>query len=136
MKKMLLSLALLAPICAQADSLKTFTDVAYATAKGKKLTFVINVAKCTMENPPQIIASLRPNEVMVINNNRVTASERHFTINNPAFPGTAVYEYIKINITADNNVSLGLTTLNATDYSQLRTMKVDCQLNEGLKVYD
>lgn len=136
MKKMLLSLAFLAPICAQADSFKTFADVAYATAKGKKLTFVVNIAKCNMDNPPQIIASLRPNAVMIVNNNRITASERHFTINSPAFPGTAVYEYIKINITSDNNVSLGFTTLNATDYSQLRTMQVDCQLNEGLKVYD
>lgn len=137
MKKISLMLSLLLPLCAQADNLKTFSEVEKAISKGKKLAFVLNLAKCDMELPAPVTVTLRPDSVMLMGNNKITTSHRHFTINNPSYPNTAVYDYTKISINAENEVAVAFTTLNAEDYDPLgKTITTICQLNDGVVVYD
>lgn len=131
-----IALSSLLSFAAQADHLSSFDDVAKAIAQGKRITFVLDLSKCTSDKPQPIIGSITPNAILLINNNRITASDRHFTMNNPAAPNSAVFDYTKYNITADNNVSIKTMTINASNYDLLASYQVDCQLNKGFSVFN
>ena len=136
MRRIVLAAVALFSLNAHADELKTFADVASALSQGKKITFVMDLQQCRADKPlPAVVGSVTPNAIMMIASERITASDRHFTLNNPAAAGTAVFEYSKYDIRAEGSVSIKATTLDAANYQQLASVQVDCGLGEGFRVF-
>ena len=53
----------------------------------------------------------------------------------PMGRGTPIFENIKYNIDTDGNAHVKITVMNATSYEKLSTMQINCQLNDGFKVF-
>ena len=136
MKKTMLSALALLSLTVQANELPTFNDIANVVSEGKPITFVVNFKECSPQNHmPAIVASITPNAVMVINNNRITASDRHFTMDDPIARGTPVFDYSKFNIDAEGGASIKITMMNASTYEILGGMQINCELGKGFKVF-
>lgn len=136
MKKIALSALALFSLSVQADELSTFSDVAATVSQGKPVNFVIHFKECVSQTPlPAVTASITPNAVMVIANSRITASDRHFTLDDPSARGTPVFDYSKFNIDSEGKVSINVTIMNARNYEVLGTHAINCQLGEGFKVF-
>jgi hypothetical protein len=136
MNKMVLSVLALLSSVVHADQLATFTDIADAVSQGKKITLVMNLQECTSQNPMgSIIGSVTPNAFIVIGNNRITTSVRHFTLESPFARGNPTFEFVKYNINSDGSVSIKNTVMNATNYQQLATFQIDCTLSKGFKAF-
>lgn len=138
MQKITLSALALFSSMIHAEQLSTFSDIADAVAQGKKITLVMHLQECSSQKKPPypITGSVTPNAFMVINNNRITASDRHFTLDNPMTTGNPTFEHIKYNINLDGSVSIKNTIMNATNYQQIVSFQIDCELNKGLKAFD
>lgn len=136
MKKIALSALALISFGVQADELSTFKDVADAVSLGKQITFVINFKQCTSEMPlGSSTVSISPNAVAVIGNNRITASDRHFTLDDPMARGTPLYDFSKYNINSEGGASIKITVMNASNYEKLASYLINCELGEGFKVF-
>ncbi|AMQ28101.1 TPA: VirK family protein [Legionella pneumophila] len=137
MKKMFLAVFTLCSFTAQAAvELKTFQNIVDAIAEGKRITFVISLKKCTSEMPlSSAIVSVTPNAVMVVGDNRVTASDRHFTLDDPVARGTPMFDYSKFNLDSEGDASIKTTVLNASSYERLGSYQMNCKLGDGFKVF-
>ena len=136
MKRIFFSALVLLSFAVQADELASFNEVTKVVSQGKPITFVINLRECSFEMPlPVVTASITPNAVMIINNKRITASDRHFTLDNPLARGVPVFDYNKFDIDADGSASMTLTMMNAVSYEVLGTHEVKCSLGKGFKVF-
>jgi len=136
MKKLTMALLTTMAFSAQAAELATFPEAANAVAQGKQLTFVWKIKECTSEQKlPEMVSSIKPNAVMLINNRAITASDRHFTINDPFQPGQPVFDYTKHVLTADGQAGLHVTVMRASDYSIVKEFQVDCELGKGLQIF-
>lgn len=82
-----------------------------------------------------VTASVTPNAVMMIANSRITASYRHFTLDDPSARATPVFDYSKFNIDSQGKASIKITRMNATNYEVLGTHSISCQLGDGFKVF-
>lgn len=136
MKKLAIALFAGLAFSAQAGELTTFPEVAEAVAQGKQITFVWRTKECTSEQTlPDMVSSIKPNAVMLINNRAVTASDQHFTLNDPFLPGQPAYDYTKHFLGADGQAWLRVSVLHATDYSIVKEFTVECELGKGLHVF-
>ncbi|HAT1594933.1 TPA: VirK family protein [Legionella pneumophila] len=137
MKKMFVAVFALCSFTAQAAvELETFQNVVDAIEEGKRITFVINLKKCTSEMPlNSAIVSVTPNAVMVVGDNRVTASDRHFTLDDPMARGTPMFDYSKFNLDSEGEASIKTTVLNASSYERLGSYQMNCKLGDGFKVF-
>lgn len=137
MKKMFFVVFFLCSLAVQAGELGNFQDIVDAVSAGKRITFVINLKKCISEMPlnPAIV-SVTPNAVMVAGNNRVTASDRHFTLDDPVARGTPMFDYSKFNLDSEGDASIKTTVLNASTYERLGSYQMNCKLGEGFKVFE
>ncbi|HGB7250918.1 TPA: VirK family protein [Legionella pneumophila] len=137
MKKMFLAVFTLCSFTAQAAvELKTFQNIVDAIAEGKRITFVISLKKCTSEMPlSSAIVSVTPNAVMVVGDNRVTASDRHFTLDDPVARGTPMFDYSKFNLDSEGDASIKTTVLNASSYERLGSYQMNCKLGDGFKAF-
>ncbi|KTD61420.1 VirK family protein [Legionella spiritensis] len=136
-KTTLMVAAALFSLSARAVELPTFSDVAAAVKEGKQLTFVVTLNACETDFPVpgENVSSVTPNAAMVVNNERVTASDRHFTMNDPSMPGTPVYGYSKFNVNVDGSATMNATIMKAVDYSRVGAFEVRCTLGKGMKVF-
>jgi hypothetical protein len=82
-----------------------------------------------------LVGSVRPNAFLVVDNNRITASDRHFILENPIARGKPIFEFIKYNINSNGNVSIKNTVMNAINYEQITSYQVECKLNNGFKAF-
>lgn len=137
MKKMILSALIVLSSAAHAEQLATFTDIADSISQGKKITLVMNIQECNAQKAPanSIVASVQPTAFLVIDNNRIATSLKHFTLDNPLARNNPVFEFVKYNINADGSVSIKNTVMNASNYQQLASFQIDCALNKGFKVF-
>lgn len=120
----------------QAAELVTFKDVAEAVQQGRQLTFVTAFNACESDVTfPDVSFSIKPNAAAVIAGIKVTASDRHFTLNDPALPGIPAFGYSKFDIDTQGNASLKVTLMRAADYSKVDEFQVRCQLGKGMKVF-
>ena len=84
MKKIAFSALALFSLAVQAKELTSFADISDAIGQGAKLTFVLNSINCTAEVPlSPFVASYSPEAALIIGGNRITASYRHFTLDDP-----------------------------------------------------
>ncbi len=135
MRKIVLAVLALFSFAAQADELSTFNDIATVISKGKPVTFVISFKKCSSQMPlPPIVASITPNAIMIVDNKRITASDRHFTLDDPVARDMPVFDYSKFNIDSDG-ASIKMTMINASNYEILGSHLISCGLGEGFKVF-
>ncbi|WP_392537427.1 VirK family protein [Legionella sp. 227] len=137
MIKMIISALLISSSVVHAEQLTTFTDIADSISQGKKITLVMNIQECNAEklSSNSIIASVQPNAFLVIDNNRIAASVKHFTLDNPLARGNPVFEFVKYNINSDGSVSIKKTVMNANNYQQLASFQIECALNKGFKAF-
>lgn len=136
MKKQLMSIFALLSLSVHASELSTFSEVADAVVGGKQLSFVVSLKACESESStPDIKTSFRPNAVMLIANNRVAASDKHFTMDNPHFLRNPTIEYVKYNINADGSAEVQVTVMGARDYHPVDRHQFHCQLGKGLQVF-
>ncbi|QRN04429.1 VirK protein [Legionella sp. MW5194] len=130
-----LAAALLA-FSAEASDLSSFAEVAEAVKQGKALSFVTALNACESDIPSaDVTTAITPNAVMLVNGSKVTASDRHFTINDPSLPGEAVFGYSKFEIHASGAATVKITLLRAADYSKIREFQMRCELGKGFKVF-
>ncbi|CDZ77480.1 VirK protein [Legionella massiliensis] len=134
LKKIIFPVLALFPLAIQAAELKTFPEVAQAVSAGKDLVFVVSLQDCDA-SLGNIRVSVKPNALMLIADKRVTASDRHFTLDEPGYSGTAVYDYAKFNINADGSAELHMTIMDAKDYHPFSSRKINCELAKGMKVF-
>ncbi len=134
---MFLAVFTLCSFTAQAAvELKTFQNIVDAIAEGKRITFVISLKKCTSEMPlSSAIVSVTPNAVMVVGDSRVTASDRHFTLDDPVARGTPMFDYSKFSLDSEGDASIKTTVLNASSYERLGSYQMNCKLGDGFKVF-
>lgn len=137
MKKILLPILTTLALSIQAAELTTFSEVANAVSQGKQLTFVVALNACQPNlSTAEIKISIRPNAIMLIDGKRVTASDKHFTLDEPMLPGKPAIDYSKFNINADGSVGLQITVMDAKDYHLVTNQKLNCELGKGLQVFD
>ena len=133
MKKQLMSILALLSFSVHASELSTFAEVADAVVGGKQINFVVSFKDCETENPTaNIKASFRPHALMLIANNRVTASDKHFTLDNL---GNPIIEFVKYNIHADTSVEVQVAIMNAKDYHPVERHQLHCQLGKSFQVF-
>ncbi|RAP38651.1 hypothetical protein B1207_01870 [Legionella quinlivanii] len=136
MKKTVLSLMAAAAFSVQAAELASFPEVADAVSHGQVLSFVWSVKNCVSEMPlPDVTTSIQPNAIMLIAGQLVTASDRHFTLNDPFLPGTPAFGYSKFELTADGKAALKITLMRAADYSKVKEYSIQCHLGNGLNIF-
>lgn len=136
MKKSFFTLFCLGVSSAYSQELVTFQDIANAVDSGKQITFVFHLKKCSSEMPvPSSYIALTPNAVMVVNDHRVTASDRHFTLDNPMARGAPTFDFTKFNLDSEGGVSIKTTVLNANTYEKLGSYQFNCELGAGFKVH-
>ncbi len=137
MKKMVICLFGLCSYAAQAHELSSFSDISAAVLSGKHVKFVIDVNECKSpllkKYRPKI--SITPNAIMILES-RITASDRHFTMDDPSAPGKPTYGYSKFNINDDGTATTKITVMNAINYESIASYQIDCQLGNGFKVFD
>ncbi len=98
----------------------------------------MELQKCTLpSNMPSIemTASVKPNAFLVIDNKRITASDRHFTLDNPNSRDTPVFEFVKYTITSEGKATIKNTVLNASTYQPVASFQIECEFNNGLKAF-
>lgn len=136
MKKILVSILTLSSFAVNADELSTYAAVADAVAQGKKITFVLDFKECTSRTSfGDAIASITPSAIIAIGNTRITASYRHFTLDDPEHSGSPVFEHSKFNINPEGTATIKTTVINAVSYAQLGSYFVHCHLGKGFKAF-
>ncbi|WED43504.1 VirK family protein [Legionella cardiaca] len=137
MKKYFTTILAILSLNSYAEELKSFSAVAKAVTTGKLLTFVWTAKACTSDSKlPDVITAVKPNAIMLIANQRITASDRHFTMNDPALPDTPAFIYSKFNLRADGQAMLTMTLMQAKDYSSVKSYQIQCTLGSGLTIFD
>ncbi|MFC3908405.1 VirK family protein [Legionella dresdenensis] len=137
MKKILLAAAASLALNAHAAELKQFGEIANAVDNGKQLTIVIKLKQCEADIPVMDISTaVTPNAMMRVGDKMITASDRHFSLNDPMANGLPTFGYVKYTLLADSRASVKVTLMHATDYSKIAEYEIRCQLGEGLSVFD
>jgi len=135
MKKIMSIFLAFFAITSQAAEIKNYEEAVNAVDSGQTLRFVFHINECQAEVPfPKMTISLKPNAVMVLNN-KITASDRHFTMDAPMNKGTAVYGYKKINLYSDGQVLLRIDLMEADGYGLLSQYSLRCILGKSMKLY-
>lgn len=136
MKNIVLLALLLFCFASKANELPNFKEIQHAITEGKKITFLINLGKCSSEKPlGDITISTTPNAFMMIGNERITTSKRHFTLDNPRAPNIPLFQYAKYTINSDGTVVIKLTLMKAFHYTKLNQSQIQCSLSEGFKAF-
>ncbi|MCE0723442.1 VirK family protein [Legionella resiliens] len=137
MKRMILSALFALSSVVHAEQLTTFTDMADAISQGKKITLVMSIQECSSQKMPSssLIGTAQPDAFLIIDNNRITTSISHFTLDSSIARGNPTFEFVKYSINADGSVSIKNTIMNAINYQQLASHQIDCTLNKGFKVF-
>lgn len=122
-----------------ADELHNYNETKLAVITGKTIHITIDFEKCATTNKKisrsMIVGVFTPNEIQIVNDN-IATSFMHFTLNNPAFPGKAVYEFVRYTITGNNDVNLTAQALDATNYKPVSdTISFNCKIESGARIY-
>ncbi|WP_131782293.1 VirK family protein [Legionella gresilensis] len=138
MKKLVLATTMgLVLSTSYAAELKSFDQVSKAVSGGKGLTYVLNLNECQSNLPAQdIITSVKPDAFMVINKQRITAAFQHFSLNQPGAVGLPTFTNAKYDISADGKANIKITIMKAADYSAIMEYSLQCELGQGLTVFD
>ncbi len=134
--KLIFPALVLLSFATEAAELKTFSEIVKGVEQGSQLTFVLRFKDCQANNSlSDLQVSVRPNDVMVVRDERVTASNKHFTLNQPNYPNTPVIDFSKYDIKADGSTELQMTSMDARDYKVLASTRINCELGKGFKVF-
>jgi len=119
-----------------ADELVNFSAATKAISEGRRITFVVDFKQCSAQMPlPVAMASITPNAVLVVGGNRITASDRHFSLDDPSARGLPTFSYSKFNINSEGTASMNITVMSAVNYEQLNAYQINCNLGEGFKIF-
>ena len=136
MKKLTLALLASMAFSAEATQLTQFSQVAEGVKQGKEMSFVLTVKDCETDFPSSdITTSLKPDAFMLIGDDRVTASQRHFTLDDPSMGGEPAFGYGKYMIYKDGTVTVKITLMRAADYSKVKDYQIRCELGHGFNVF-
>lgn len=139
MKRLLSVFLLMGTGAAYTAELVLFDDIKEAAAVGKPIHIVTDFSQCNLSTPNSTPSSrlgvFTPNQLQVTDTT-IASSFKHFTLNNPKHPNTAVYEFVRYTLKNDNTLDLSYQTLNATTYAPLgEKMSMSCKMGAGVKVY-
>lgn len=118
----LLSTLISLPVIASTQELPNYSEILNAVENGKKITIVVNFTNCSSDiKNIKGLGYYSPQSIM-LHNNKITFSDKHFTTHNPLYENKAVLEYVKYNINED---SVDLTTefVNPVNYQQITELK-------------
>jgi len=119
-----------------AKQLKSFDAVKQAINSGQQLEFVTELNHCSPALKKKITGSFKPNSVIIIGDNRIIASHKHFTLSHNEPKGMPIFEFIKYTLTPDNTLTLAKTVLDAKTLAPTgKTTKLTCKLQEGARIY-
>lgn len=135
-KKIIPSALILLTLASEAAELKTFPEIAEALKQGSELVFVLALKDCKAATPlADLKVSVKPNAFMLVGDKRVTASDKHFTLNEPRYPDSAIIDFAKYDINADGSAELRMTVMDARDYKILARNKINCELGKSFQVF-
>jgi hypothetical protein len=122
-----------------AQELKDYDQIQAHLEKGDVIHIKVDFSQCTSNGVRRLqsapVAVYTPDAVQIANDN-IATSLQHFTLDNPTYPGKAVYEFIRYTFTNDNVLTLTNQTLDATNYSPLGDpMTMVCKLRAGAQVF-
>ncbi|KTD08548.1 VirK family protein [Legionella jamestowniensis] len=137
MKKFFIAVCAMLSVGSYAGELSSFSEVATAVGSGKQLTFVWTLKNCSSEvNLPDIVTAIKPNAVMLIGEKRITASDTHFSLNEPSLPNKPSFTFSKYNLQDDGQALLDITIMKAENYKKVSNYQIRCELGKGLAVFD
>lgn len=123
-----------------ASELIAFHSIQDAISNGEKINFVIESAKCNLDgNKPsdEVLSSFIPDSIIVIKNKKITATNLHFTLNNPSHNNSPIYEYIKYDLASNGKFTLDLTLLSSITMEPLVYQStLTCTLGAGLRIFN
>lgn len=144
MRKLYITLIVLAPLTLYAKDLKSFKAIKEAVLSGQSIAVRTDFDKCASKTKMPISGIFFPKSIMVVKKEleygkekiapNIAFSNLHFTIRG----GVAHYESITYKLTPNNNLQLKTLTLNPQTFAPLKSKKpsiIHCQLNEGAFVY-
>jgi hypothetical protein len=139
MKKLILFFLLFITPYSFAEELHNYNDIRTSIINGKKIRIVMELSQCSNSNnlahSTMNIGVFTPNAMQVTNDHIVT-SFIHFTLNNPKFAGTPVYEYVTYTLYTDNNMKVTEQVLEPALHSPITDLySFKCKLDAGVKIY-
>lgn len=137
MKKLLLLLSMLSFSTVYAAPLSSYADVKNAVTSGKNIHIVVDFNQCAdrQDADMQITGVFSPKSLLIVNEHIATSS-RHFTLNHPRFKDQPVFEYIRYTFNENDELVLQATTLDARNQEILKKgHPVRCKIGQGVSVY-
>ncbi len=140
MKKIIFLALCFIATAANAFEIKEYNFLRLFAARGVVLHIAVDFSQCTVTSATSptatsSVAMFTPSSLQIADDN-IATSFKHFTLDDPAYPGKAVYEFVRYTFTADNSLALTSQTLDATNYALLGDpVKLTCKLGSGVRVF-
>lgn len=120
-----------------AAELQRFDEVKKIASVGQAIHIVTDFSQCNMtsinSSAPTRLGVFTPEQLQVVDT-YIASSFMHFTLNNPKFPNTPVFEFVRYTLKDDNSLDLSYQTLNATTYAPLSDkVSMNCKMGAGIK---
>lgn len=138
MKKIIMMLATCLAFSCYADELTTFYAAARAIENGKIPNFVIDLENCTTDGqiPADTLAVVRPDAAMIVEGgSQITATHRHFTLDQPAMRGIPTFVNSKYRIEKYGKATIKVTLMKAQDFTKVAEIEISCQFGSGLRLF-
>ena len=139
MKNFFLPALLLISNFCYSQELLNFNQIKTALLSGNSIHINIDFLKCT--GPSQktfstsYIGLFTPNQIMIGSDGTINTSFKFFTLDNPNFPRTPIYEYVTYSIKDNNSLQLTTEVLNAEHHPLTEMFSFTCEIGKGAKIY-
>lgn len=119
-----------------ADHLDSFAKIHDTIVTGNSITIVSDFSNCDTKNKKvRFIGSFKPSAIMS-NDQFISFSDNHFTLNNSAYKGKPVYENVSYKLDNTGNMTITVNIINLPDYKINRTTNINCKINKGVNFYE
>ena len=124
-------------------ALTDYVEIVHAIGEGRDIRILFEPDHCRNADGSDTKSTLfwmgafTPNEVIITHNKEIAASLNHLTMNDPNYPGKAVYQFATYTISfGDNNLRVTSQVIDANSHAPLSEKNTYvCALNEGAGVY-
>ena len=136
MFKILCVIPIFYSLSCHAQELLNFQELKQALNKGKNVRLVATIDKCIgQSSEPSITISTNLTSVM-ISSNRISASESHFTRNNPQHKNKSIFEFTTYAFNKSNKLVLSTQNLDPTSYLPLDSVRTFvCDIGLAAKLF-
>lgn len=123
-----------------ANELNDIDELKSAIQQGNNINIVTLLNECQSSNsnlriPVKMTGSYRPSSFMIVRD-QISASDLHFTRNDPGYPNRSVFEFLTYKFSANNKMILNVQILDAINYYPLgKEHQVTCSVGSSVKLF-